>query len=189
MIRSRARSSWAWTGAGRNSAALFVEPAQEPVGHAGDLVASENADDVVDLGKLLEQSLFLPLGQAAGDDHPPDVPRPLALEHLFDHADRFAPGGVDEPARVDDHQVGRLRIGHQRIAVLAQQSEHPLGIDQVFRAAQADERNRGCLRHGTFRPASGKEWASRSSRREPRANEAGATTADSIVIDRRFSRQ
>ena len=86
MIRSRARSSWAWTGAGRNRRALLVQAAQQPVGHPGDLLAAEDADDLVDLGELLEQDFFLPLGQAAGDDHPLDRARPLPLEHLLDHA-------------------------------------------------------------------------------------------------------
>ena len=75
MIRSRARSSWAWTGAGRKSGPLLVQAAQDPVGDPGDLLAAEDADDLVDLGDLLEQHVLLPLGQAAGDDHALDAPR------------------------------------------------------------------------------------------------------------------
>ena len=75
MIRSRARSSWACTGAGRKSVRCSCEPAQDPVRDPGDLLAAEDADDLVDLGELLEQHVLLPLGQAAGDDHAPDRPR------------------------------------------------------------------------------------------------------------------
>ena len=46
---------------------------------------------------------------------------------------RLLPGRVDEPAGVDDDQVGPLGVGHERVAVLGQQAEHPLGIDQVLR--------------------------------------------------------
>ena len=118
------------------------EPAQDPIGHPGDLLAAEDADDLVDLGKLLEQDVFLPLGQAAGDDHALDRPGALPLEHLLDHAARFLPGRVDEPAGIDDDQVGLLPLGHQREPVLRQQPEHPLGIDQVLGAAQADKADR-----------------------------------------------
>ena len=77
--------------------------------------------------------------------------RPLALEHLPDHAERLLPRRVDEPAGIDDHQVGRLRVRDERVAVLGQQPEHPLGIDQVLGAAQADERDRRCFRYRWFR--------------------------------------
>ncbi len=36
--------------------ALLVQTAQQPVGHPRDLFAAEHADDVVDLGELLEQT-------------------------------------------------------------------------------------------------------------------------------------
>ena len=63
----------------------------------------------------------------------------FALEHFLDDRTRFLPGGVDEPAGVDDDQVGVLPLRHQREPILRQEPEHPLGIDQVLGAAQADE--------------------------------------------------
>ena len=64
-------------GRGAEDGPLLVQPAHEPVGDLGDLLAAEDADDLIDLGDLLQQHLPLPLGQAAGDDHPLDLP-PLA---------------------------------------------------------------------------------------------------------------
>ena len=126
-------------GGGAEDGPLLVEVAHDPVGDLGDLLAAEDADDLVDLGHLLQEHLALPLGQAPGDDHPLDLPGLLAVEHLADHAQRLLPGRVDEPTGVDDDQVGRLGVGHQGVPILGQQPEHPLGVDQVLRAAEADE--------------------------------------------------
>ena len=127
---------------GTEQGPLLVQAAQDAVGDLDDLLAAEDADHLVDVRNLLKQLVLLPLGQAAGDDHPLDAAVALAVEHLPDDPARFLPGGVDEPAGVDDHQVGRLPLGHQRVAVLGQQPEHPLGIDEVLGAAEADERDR-----------------------------------------------
>ena len=138
-MRSRARSSWACTGAGRNKRALLAQAAEQAIGNLGDLFAAEDADHLVDLGKLFQQHVFLPFRQAAGDDHAAHAAVAFALEHLLDDRTRFLPGRVDEPAGVDDHQVGVLPLGHQSEPVLRQEPEHPLGIDQVLGAAQTDE--------------------------------------------------
>ena len=57
-----------------------------PVGDADDLLAAEDADDLVDLGHLLQQQVSFAFGQAAGDDHALDRSVPLAVQHLADHA-------------------------------------------------------------------------------------------------------
>ena len=77
---------------GPEERALLVQAAQEPVGHLGDLLAAEDADDLVDLGELLEQRLLLPLGQAAGDDHPLDL-RPTASARASPRSRRSIPAG------------------------------------------------------------------------------------------------
>ena len=41
---------------GPEEPALLGEPAQQPVGDPNDLFAAEDADDVVDIGKPLEQA-------------------------------------------------------------------------------------------------------------------------------------
>ena len=56
---------------GPEEPALLGKPAQQPVGNSNDLFAAEDADDIIDIGKPLEQRVFLAFGQAAGDDDCP----------------------------------------------------------------------------------------------------------------------
>ena len=44
---------------GPEHAALLGEPAQQPIGDLNDLFTPEDADDVIDVGKSLEQRIFL----------------------------------------------------------------------------------------------------------------------------------
>ena len=74
---------------------LLFQPADQPVGDAGDLLAAEDADEVIDPGPVLEQLLLLPLGQAAGDDHAPRAALLLQVQHLVDAPRTTRPG----PAR------------------------------------------------------------------------------------------
>ena len=86
---------------------------------------------------------------------PPTSPARFRLEHLPDDAARLLPGRVDEPAGIDDDQVGAFPFGDDHVPVLRQEPEHPLGIDQVLRAPQADEADgtlrRRVLTHHTSR--------------------------------------
>ncbi len=123
--------------------ALLVQPAEDPFRDPRDLLAAEDADDLVHLGELIEQDISLPLGQAAGDDDPFDLPCPLTAQQFLDDAARFLPGRIDEPAGIDDDQVGLLILGHKHEPVLRQQPEHPLGVDKILGAAEADERDGG----------------------------------------------
>ena len=90
-------------------------------------------------GRSIEQRFLLPLGQAAGDDHAAELALALELEHLVDRGERLVPGRLDEAAGVDDDEVGALRLVDQLVAVELQQAEHPLAVDEVLRAAEADE--------------------------------------------------
>ena len=124
---------------GLKHGALLVEPADQPVGDFRHLLAAEHADDVIDLRALVEQRLFLALGQAAGNDHAPRAAAAFQLEHFVDRRIRFLAGPFDEPAGVDDDEIGPLRLVDQPVAVQLQQAEHPLAVDQILRAAEADE--------------------------------------------------
>ena len=46
---------------------------------------------------------------------------------------------LDEAAGVDDDEIGPVGLVHQLVAVELQQAEHPLAVDEVLRAAEADE--------------------------------------------------
>src|SRR5262249_18866267 len=75
-------------------------------------------------------------------DHGANASLFLQLEHLAYDAERLLPRRLDEAARVDDHNVGAVGIGHEGVAVLRELAQHALRIDQVLRAAQTDERVR-----------------------------------------------
>ncbi len=143
MPRRDAQAGRVFQGADRGRAeegTLFrAAGPSRPVDDLGDLLAAEDADDVIDAGHFLQQVVLLALGQAAGDDDRADSALILEGEHLADDGERFLPGRLDEAARVDDDDVGPVGVGDERVAVLAQLAEHALGIDQVLRTAEADE--------------------------------------------------
>ena len=116
-----------------------MQVAHDPVGHAGDLLPPEDADHLVDLRHLVQQHLALPFRQAPCDDHSLELARPLAVEHLANDPQRLQPRGVDEPAGIDDHHVRLLAVGDEHVAVLGQEAEHALGVNEVLRTAEADE--------------------------------------------------
>ena len=104
-----------------------------------NFIPGENANYSIQPGKPLEQPLPVALGETAGHDHPPQPPRLLQPQHLFDRLVRFRPGVVDESAGVDQRQVGAVGFGDQAVALSMQQAGHPLAIDQVFRATEANQ--------------------------------------------------
>ena len=116
-----------------------MQTAEQPVGHFCHRLAPEHAHQVVDLRALLEQGLFLAFGQAAGDDHPFRPATALEREHVVDGPIGLLPGLLDESAGVDHDQIGAVGFGHEPIPVKLQQSKHPLAIDEVLRAAEADK--------------------------------------------------
>ncbi len=120
---------------------LLMQAAQNSLRDLRDLLAAEHAHDLVDLGELVEQYVFLTLGQAAGDNDPPDLSGAFAVEQFLDHAARFLTGRVDEPAGIDDHQIRLLPLGNQHEPVLGQQPQHALGIHEVLGAAKTDKRD------------------------------------------------
>ena len=126
---------------GAEQAALLIDLAtgQAAIDHLGDLLPAKDADDLIDAGHFLEQFVLLAFGKAAGHHDGADPALLLQLEHLADDAERFLPGRLDEAAGVDDDHVRTVGVGTQRVAVLGQLAEHALGIDQVLRAAEADE--------------------------------------------------
>ena len=63
----------------------------------------------------------------------------LCCGHLEDGVDALLLGGVDERARVDDDDVGRLGRVHQRVARGLDLAEHQLGVDLVLRTAERHE--------------------------------------------------
>ena len=115
-----------------------------------DLLAAEDADDVIDAGHLGEQGVALAFGETAGDDDGAEPALLLEREHLADDAERLLAGRFDEAAGVDDDDIGAVGVGREGVAVLRQLAEHALAIDEVLRAAEADEGEGFCC-HETRR--------------------------------------
>ena len=85
------------------------------------------------------QRLLVALRQTTADDQQLAAPVGFMVGHLQDGIDRFFLGVVDECAGVDDNNVGLTFVGDDRITILRQMSEHDLGVDEIFRAAEADQ--------------------------------------------------
>ena len=137
MIRSRARSSSALIGAGRNrSSAARSDAADQPIGDLGDFVAAEDADDAGrSPGSSSSSRAPSRSGRQPATITPRVLPCPLELEHLADDGFRFLPRALDEAAGVDDDEIGPVRLGDERVAVERQRPEHLLAVDQVLGAA------------------------------------------------------
>src|SRR5262245_62187234 len=73
---------------------------------------------------------------------PPPVITPLSLHDALPIYDRqrLLPGWLDEPAGIDDDNIGAVSVGSERVAVLRQLAEHPLRIDGVLRATKRKDR-------------------------------------------------
>ena len=97
------------------------------------------ADEVIDLRILNEQIFLLPFSEATRNNHPASLSLFLQIEHFLDRPERLLPRRFDEAARVDHDEVGPFGLAHELIAIELQQAEHPLAIDKIFRATEADE--------------------------------------------------
>src|SRR5438105_15110862 len=96
------------------------------------------AHERVDLrDRLLELGAVL-LHHAAGYDQSLDAV-PLPPRYLEDGIDRLLLRCIDEAAGVDDHHVRCFEVvGDRDRRLLAELTEHDLGIDEIFGAAQGD---------------------------------------------------
>ena len=105
----------------------------------GDRGVGAGADHAVDLGDQRLQLIAEALRETARDDQL--LSRALALGVFEDRLGRLGFGRVDESAGVDDDRVCLVGLRDERPARRAELRDHHLGIDQVLRAAQRDERN------------------------------------------------
>ena len=113
-----------------------------PLSHSGnDAVDFVGADDRVHFGHFRANVAAVALDQAAGDDQALRAAGLLVLGHLEDGVDRFLLGGVDEAARVDDDDVGLLRVRRQLVAAGRELAHHDLGIDEILGTPQTDKTN------------------------------------------------
>ena len=81
------------------------------------------------------------LRKAPRDHDAPDPPGVAQVQHVLDGVDRFGARGLKKAAGVDDDDVGVGGFLAERPAGGRQPTENDLGVDEVLRAAEADERD------------------------------------------------
>ena len=97
------------------------------------------AEDGVDFRDLLPQFIAVALDQAACHDQAASPADTLVLGSLEDRIDRLLLGRFDEAAGVDDQCLGLAGILRQLVPAGLEQPHHDLAVNQVLRAAQANE--------------------------------------------------
>ncbi len=103
-----------------------------------DRLEVRRAEDVIDLGDVLDEIAGVALREAAGD-HELGGAGLLVLGHLEDGVDALFLGGIDERAGVDDDHVGTLGVVDQRVTRGLDLAEHQLGVDLVLGATEGHE--------------------------------------------------
>ena len=127
-------------------------PFQRFADHGGQLPVLVDAEEDIDLREFLQEVLFIPLDQAAGDHQQAALSGLLELRHFEDRVDGFFLGGVDEAAGIDHEDVGFFGPGGEDKAVLLQQAEGGLGIHPVLVAAEGNDAYGICHRYSPFPP-------------------------------------
>ena len=139
-MRSRSVSTSAHR-SGPKEAALFILDALQAgaVDDLRNLFTAENANDVIDFRNFFEEIVALSFGEAASHDHRANAALTLEIEHLADDAEGFLASRFNKAAGIDNHHIGAVCVGRERIAVLRELAQHSLGIDEVLRTTEADE--------------------------------------------------
>ena len=97
------------------------------------------AEEQVDFGQRVEQLRLVSLDHAADGDDRLAVAGALPGTGFDNRVDRLLLGRVDEPAGVDEDDVGVIGIGGIRGAAILEIGDVPLGVDGVLVAAEGDE--------------------------------------------------
>ena len=79
------------------------------------------------------------MSEAACDDQAAAAAALLVLGHVEDGRDRLLLGRLDEGAGVDDQDIGLGRIGRELDAVLLEDAEHDLCVNEILGTAKTDE--------------------------------------------------
>lgn len=98
--------------------ALFIQTVHDSVDKVSDFIASENADQPIDIRAFGQKAIILTFGKASGDHHSTDFSRAFQFEHLVDGFERLLSGVFDESAGIDDDKVRFFRVLHQLVATL-----------------------------------------------------------------------
>ena len=112
---------------------------RRPVTGGHDFFQLVGADHGVHFGNVAADLIAVALHQATRHHQSFEAAGLLELSHFENGLDRFLLGGVDETARVDDDDLGVLRIRSQLPAVRGELPHHDFGVHQILGAAQADK--------------------------------------------------
>ena len=96
---------------------LLVEMADQTVCHAGHLLASKHAHDMVNRRPRLEQGALIALGKASGHDDASGLALSLEFEHLVNDGKRLRPCRFDETTGVHHDEIGSRRVVDERVSV------------------------------------------------------------------------
>ena len=105
-----------------------------------------DAEQQVDLRNLLQQVLFVTLGQTAGHDQQPAASGVFVLRHFKNRVDRFLLGGTDKSAGVDQQNIRFSGIGRKPVSSVPQKAQSGFRVNPVFIASQrngADGKSHG----------------------------------------------
>ena len=122
---------------------FFLEDFSKNPARFGDLIES---DEGIHLGKFIHEVARVALGKTAAHDNAGIGAEFVALAVCLQNGiDRFLFRGVDEPAGIDDQDVrfGGVVCDFEALGFCG--SEHQLGIDEIFGAAEADHSDTRCL--------------------------------------------
>ncbi len=113
--------------------------AQLPIDQFNDTGTFGNTEKQVNLGQLLLEILLIALRQTTGHDQHPAGAAFLVVGDLQNGIDGLFLGIIDKGTGVDDDNIRLTFINNNFKALGRQMAQHHLGIDQVFRAAEADQ--------------------------------------------------
>ena len=119
-------------------------------------VEVSQAEEEVHLGKLGRELLSVPLDQTAHSHQRLTGSVLLESGRLQNRPDRFLLRGVDEPAGVDQHDLGFVEISRRLGSTGLERGEDSLGVDRVLVAAQADQAELHPWKRSTF--GGGSNW-------------------------------
>jgi hypothetical protein len=107
-------------------------------GAGHDAVELVEPDEGVDLGQALGEFVPVALNHASRDDQALQSAGFLQLSGFQNGVDRFFARGLDEAARVDDDDLGFLRILDELASRTVEVAQHDLRIDEILGATEAD---------------------------------------------------
>ena len=106
------------------------------VRHPIDFVTAKHANNMVNLGELVQQRWAESLWQTARDDHTLSFSGSFEIEHFPDHRFGFGARTIDKPAGIDDDEISTIRFAHQRIPIESQRTQHLFTVHQILGTAE-----------------------------------------------------